>query len=84
MHTLGSKFHISIGTYITTKLWLYFLQNKYYKMIIFGLRWSFLSGVKCALVTQVPKSVILLEFYQSFNDMAADKQVNWVCFPRTL
>lgn len=54
-------------------------DNIWFKMIRY-----FLSGVKCALVTQVPKSVILLEFYQSFNDMAADKQVNWVCFPRTL
>lgn len=54
-------------------------DNIWFKMVRY-----FLSGVKCALVTQVPKSVILLEFYQSFNDMAADKQVNWVCFPRTL
>lgn len=54
-------------------------DNIWFKMVRY-----FLSGVKCALVTQVPKSAILLEFYQSFNDMAADKQVNWVCFPRTL
>lgn len=54
-------------------------DNIWFKMVRY-----FLSGVKCALVTQFPKSVILLEFYQSFNDMAADKQVNWVCFPRTL
>lgn len=54
-------------------------DNIWFKMVRY-----FLSWVKCALVTQVPKSVILLEFYQSFNDMAADKQVNWVCFPRTL
>lgn len=54
-------------------------DNIWFKMVRY-----FLSGVKCALVTQVPKSVTLLEFYQSFNDMAADKQVNWVCFPRTL
>lgn len=54
-------------------------DNIWFKMVRY-----FLSGVKCALVTQVPKSVILLEFYQSFNDMAADKQVNWVCFPRAL
>lgn len=34
-------------------------DNIWFKMVRY-----FLSGVKCALVTQVPKSVILLEFYQ--------------------